>query len=101
MTIRRTYTPEFKREAAELIVLQNYSIRQASEALSVGETALRRWVEQYREEQQGITPKAKALTAEQQEIQRLRAQIKRLEQEKAILKKAAALMAEAPSNRMV
>lgn len=97
MTSRRTYSPEFKLEAVNLIETQNYSIRQASEALSVGETALRRWGKQYRAEQNGITPKAKALTSEQQQIQQLQRRVKQLELEKEILKKATALMAETPS----
>ena len=100
MKRRKSYTAEFKLEAVNLITHQGYSIRQASEALSVGETALRRWVNQYCQEQQGITPTAKALTSEQQQIQQLQAQVKRLELEKEILKKAAALMAETPSARI-
>ena len=38
----------------------------------------------------GVIPTAKALTAEQQYIQRLQTQVKQLELEKEILKKAAA-----------
>ncbi len=43
-------------------------------------------------ERQGVTPKSKALTPEQQKIQELEARINRLEREKAILKKATALL---------
>ncbi len=39
-----------------------------------------------------MTPKTKALTPEQQKIQELEARIHRLEREKAILKKATALL---------
>ncbi|MCI4257449.1 transposase [Dickeya dianthicola] len=60
--------------------------------MGVGETAMRRWVEQLKSEQQGITPSAKALTSEQQRIQELEKRIKRLELEKEILKKATALL---------
>ncbi len=59
--------------------------------MDVGETALRRWVEQLRLERGGATPMSKALTPEQQKIQELEAQISRLEREKSILKKATAL----------
>ncbi|PVU06065.1 transposase, partial [Yersinia pestis] len=44
----------------------------------------------------GVTPDNPALTPEQREIQSLRAQIKRLEMEKEILKQAAVLMSEFP-----
>ncbi|MDH4581093.1 hypothetical protein E8F20_04280, partial [Pseudomonas sp. BN415] len=51
-----------------------------------GDSALRRWVKQLQAERQGVTPKSKALTPEQQKIQELEARISRLEREKAILK---------------
>ncbi|WP_434556797.1 transposase [Thiopseudomonas acetoxidans] len=40
---RRTFTPEFKKKAACLVLVQGYSIAQASTSLGVGESALRRW----------------------------------------------------------
>ncbi len=89
---RRSFTPEFKRDAALLVLEQGYSILEASRAIDVGETALRRWVEQLQAEQQGITPSSKALTTEQLRIQELEKRIKRLEMEKEILKKATALL---------
>ncbi len=36
---RRTFTPEFKLEAARLVLDQGYAISQASQSLDVGETA--------------------------------------------------------------
>ncbi len=59
---RRTFTPEFKREAASLVLDQGYSCPEAAKSLDVGETALRRWVNQLQLERSGITPTAKALT---------------------------------------
>lgn len=89
---RRTFSTEFKHEAASLVLDQGYSFTEASKSLGVGETALRRWVDQLKGERGGTTPKAKALTSEQQRIQELEARINRLEREKAILKKATALL---------
>jgi transposase len=61
--------------------------------MGVGPTALRRWVEQLRGERGGTTPtRTKALTPEQKRIQDLEAQVRRLEREKEILKKATALL---------
>jgi transposase len=51
---RRTFSSEFKIEAAR--------------SLDVGETALRRWVEQLKLERGGTTPTTKTLTPEQQNI---------------------------------
>ncbi len=87
---RRSFTPEFKLEAASLVLDQGYSIAEACQSLGIGDTALRRWVDQLRAERGGETPASKAMTPEQKRIQELEARIKRLEQEKDILKKASA-----------
>lgn len=89
---RRSFSPEFKRDAATLVLDQGYSITTARRSLGVGETALRRWIRQLELERSGVTPASKALTPEQQRIQELEARIDRLEREKAILKKATALL---------
>ena len=97
---RRTFSPEFKYEAAAMVLDQNYSYPAACKAVSIGESALRRWVRQLTEERTGITPKSKALTVDQQRIQALEAQVKRLEMEKSILKKATALLMPDDLKRM-
>lgn len=90
--LRRSFTAEFKLEAAPLVLEQGYSVPEASRSLDVGETVLRRWVQQLQSELSGTTPISKALTPEQQKIQELEARINRLECEKDILKKATALL---------
>ncbi|HFF2392285.1 TPA: IS3-like element IS222 family transposase, partial [Pseudomonas aeruginosa] len=82
-----TFSAEFKREAAALVLDQGYSYIDACRSLGVVDSALRRWVKQLEAERQGVTPKSKALTPEQQKIQELEARINRLEREKAIFKK--------------
>lgn len=90
---RRKFSTDFKRDSASLVLDQGYSIREASIAVGAGDTALRRWVDQLKAERHGITPTgSKALTPDQQRIQALEAQIKRIEREKEILKKATALL---------
>jgi transposase len=91
-TNKRTFTQEFKREAANLVVTEKYTVAEACKAMDVSSSAMWKWVKQLKQEKSGITPTAKALTSEQQEIQVLRARIKRLEMEKDILKKATALL---------
>lgn len=89
---RRSFSSEFKLDAASLVLDQGYSIVEASRSLDIGETILRRWVKQLQQERDGTTPASKALTPEQQRIQELEARIHRLEREKTILKKATALL---------
>jgi len=96
---RRSFSTEFKQEAACLVLDQGYSVLEACRSLDVGETALRRWVQQLEFERGGGTPVSKALTAEQQRIQELEARVYRLEREKTILKKATALLMSDEMNR--
>ncbi len=91
---RRSFTAEFKADAVSLVQQQGYTVAQGCQALGIGETALRRWVAQVEAETAGLTPTGKAITSEQQRIQSLERQVKRLEMEKAILKKAATLLGE-------
>lgn len=93
MSKRRSFSPEFKIEAASLVLDQGYTVMDACRAMDVSETAMRDWVKKLKEERCGITPKVgKALTADQRHIQALEAKIKRVEREKDILKKATALL---------
>lgn len=89
---RRSFSTDFKREAASLVLDQNYSVTEACTAMGVGPTAMRRWVEQLQQERVGKTPKSKAMTPEQQRIQELEARIRKIERENDILKKATALL---------
>jgi transposase len=88
----QTYSPEFRQDAAELVLDKGYSIQNACIAVGVGPTALRRWVNQLKSERGGQTPSAKAMTPEHIRIQELEAKIKQIEWEKDILKKATALL---------
>ena len=47
---------------------QGYAILEACRSLDIGETALRRWVQQLELERGGGTPVSKALTTEQRRI---------------------------------
>jgi transposase len=89
---RRTFPPEFKQQAACSVLDQGYSHVEASRPIGVGESLMRRWVQQLQLERQGVTPQGKAITPDQQRIQELEARIECLEREKSILKLATALM---------
>ncbi|WXG51763.1 MAG: transposase [Candidatus Sedimenticola sp. (ex Thyasira tokunagai)] len=97
---RRTFSPEFKLEAAQLVLDQRYTIKAASEAVGVGKSTLEYWIRQLRQERQGETPKASALTPEQRRIQELEKRLRRVEQEKEILKKATALLMSDSMNNL-
>ena len=92
MKQRRTFSPEFKVSAASLVLDQGYSQMDACRSVGVAESVLRRWVQQFVDQRHGQTPLNPAMTADQRRIQELEARIDRLEREKAILKKATALL---------
>ena len=89
---RPNFSPEFKLESAQLVVDQNYSVRQAAEAVNVSASSMDKWSRQLREERNGTSFMPNALTPDQRKIQELEKRIKRIETEKEILKKATALL---------
>lgn len=94
MTIKnkRTFTPEFRLEAAQLVLEQNYSIKEAAQAMNVAKSTMNTWVNQLKKERSGKTPKSAAMTPEQIKIKALEKQLARVEMENEILKKATALL---------
>ena len=89
---RRTFTPEFKLEAAQLVVEHDYSVRDAAHAMNVGKSTMNRWVRQLKSELNGTAAHPTALTADQRKIKELEKRIRQIEMEKEILKKATALL---------
>lgn len=77
----------------KLVTEQGYSVAEACRSLDIGETALRRWMAQMKSGENGsVLPGTKPLTEEQQRIHELEKKVKRLEQEKMILRKATAIL---------
>jgi transposase len=90
---RRKFTKEFKAEAVRLCKLGDRSIGQIAKELDLTETALRSWVKQADiDEKQD--PAGALTTAEREELVRLRRDVKRLEMEREVLKKATAFFAK-------
>jgi transposase-like protein len=50
---------------------QGYSHVETSRSIGVGESLMRRWVQQLQLERQGVTPQGKAITPDQQRIPEL------------------------------
>lgn len=89
----KRYTQEFKTEAVRLVIDQGYRIAEAARNLGLNANMLGRWVQAYKSAER----KPPDRRGSEQELQRLRAQVKRLEQEREILKKAAAFFAREAS----
>ena len=89
---KRNFSAEFKRESAQLVLDQNYTVAAAASAMDVGPSTMTRWVKQLRDERQGKISKASPVTPEQIEIRELKKKLQRIEMENDILKKATALL---------
>lgn len=50
---RRNFSPEFKRESAQLVVDQNYTVSDAAKAMDVGLSTMTEGFKQLRDERQG------------------------------------------------
>lgn len=87
---RRSFTPEFKKDAVALISEQGYSVAKAARAVDVNENNLRRWKKELEQEATGERLNAD----ERAELARLRRENKELRLEKEILKKASAFFAK-------
>ena len=88
---RRKFTDEFKAEVVALVGSSGKSIGQISRDLDLTETGVREWVQRAQVDggtRDGLTAAAR------EEIIRLRRQVRVLEEERTILKKAAAFFAK-------
>lgn len=88
------FTPEFKEEAVKQVVERGYSVAEVSARLGVSAHSLYKWVK-------AVTPDkseqhSKELLEAKHEILRLRAQMRRVEEERDLLKKAARYFAKEP-----
>jgi transposase-like protein len=90
---RRHFTPEYKAEVVRLARTSGKSAGQIARELDLTETAVRAWMKQA-EIDEGNAPNGELTTAEREELVRLRRQVRTLEMEREILKKATAFFAK-------
>ena len=90
---RRRFSTEYKAETVRLVQRSGKSVGQMALELGIGETALRRWVEQA-EVEAGRGPEEALKRSEREELVELRRENRRLRLEREILKKATAFFAK-------
>lgn len=93
MKERKQYTKEFKQGAVRLVTEQGRSISDAATSLGIPSWSLSRWVNAAKKDGQDAFRGNGNRSAQEQEIFDLRQKVKQLEEEKDILKKAAAYFA--------
>jgi transposase-like protein len=92
MERRKRYNREFQLQACRLVIEQGYSLKEASERLGPCTWTIRDWIKKYR--RKGELPAAEQPMPDAEEMKRLRKEVKQLQLENEILKKAAAYFAK-------
>lgn len=87
-----TFTPEFRVEAARLVVENGRRIADVAREIGVGETTLGNWVKAYRETHAGEEPLLDI--SERARLRELERKVRDLEMENNFLKRAAAYFAK-------
>ena len=85
----KRYTEEFKIEAVKQITERNYPIGEVAKRLGCTTKSLYNWLERFGNK----NPHYREITDQQKEIRELKAKLRRAEEERDILKKAAAYFA--------
>ena len=85
------YTPEFKDEAVRQVTEKGHSVQEVAARLGVSGHSLYKWVKTVRPEKS--EQRADELLDAKKEILKLRAELRRTQEERDILKKAAAYFA--------
>lgn len=93
MTTRR-FTPEFKQEAVRQVVERGYSVAEVGARVGVSAHSLYQWIKAVAPDK--TEKQASELLEAKSEILKLRAQLRRTEEERDILKKAARYFAREP-----
>jgi transposase len=94
---RKTYTPEFKLQAVAMILDQKLSVAEVARRLDVSQNLLHTWKKAVLKDGANAFPGSGHLSPIEEENRRLRAEVKRLETERDILKKATAFFARQTS----
>lgn len=88
------YTPEFKDEAVRQVLERGYSVAQVSDRLGMSAHSLYKWVKAVKPDES--EKRSNELIEAKSEVLKLRAQLRRTEEERDILKKAARYFAQQP-----
>lgn len=93
---RRRYTKEFKLEAIQLVESRGGKVTEVARNLGIHPNLLHSWIRAYADEPEHAFPGNGKLKAPDAELHDLRKQVRELQEERAILKKALAIFSRAP-----
>src|SRR3954470_5878532 len=90
---RRSFDTAFKLQVVRMIRDQGLSLAQVCRDMDLVHSGVRRWLEQFDQEQLGNPGIGKPLTPEQQRIRQLEEENRQLKSDNELLKKASAFFA--------
>ena len=88
MNTRKKYPKEFKLDAISLVLDQGYTRQEAARSLDINANMLGQWIKEQQVDDGKAFRGNGMLTPEQEEIRKLKTQVRKLQMEKDILKKA-------------
>ncbi len=91
---RKHYSKQFKIDAVKLVTEQGFNVSEAARNLGIHHSSLRHWKKEFESDGNQAFPGKGNLSAEKDELNRLRKENKRLRMERDILKKATAFFAK-------
>jgi len=94
MSVRKQFTPEFKREAVQLVESGSRSASELARELGVRRNQLYKWQREIQARGTGAFPGSGARKERTTEIARLKRELARVTEERDILKKVAAYFAK-------
>ena len=88
---RRKFTKEFKIEAVELVKQRAGKVTEVADNLGIHPVVLHRWIREFSEDPEYASPGQGKMKTPDEEVHKLKKELKDLKEERDILKKALAI----------
>ena len=91
---RRRFSREFKLEAVRMVTEGGHDLNEVARDLGIRPDMLRKWKRGLEEDGEGAFPGSGRLRPEDDEMRRLRSELRRVKEERDILKKALGIVSD-------
>lgn len=94
MAVRRKFSREFKLDAVRMVTGGDHDLVQVAKDLDIRPDMLRKWMRQFEEDGGQAFPGSGRLRPGDEEVRKLRSELRRVTEERDILKKAMAIFSK-------
>lgn len=91
---RSTYNRQFKIDAVNLVINGGRTVTDVARELGIDPNTLHRWKREFSDDQKNAFPGKGRLSPQEEELQRLRRELKQAQEDRDILKKALAFFSK-------